>query len=220
MIGIIACDDWYYCIVYNIYFQEAIFTRNFQGEFEGLDIISNEVSLEKSKDRDFTVKDFFKDYKGSLFIQPDQANNRVIFHVMKKLNLIQTSKRHIVIDLRKKVLRNETIHGVVCVNVYVCVRALACMVVCVCVCVCMCVCVCGNAETRHTLCTDARCTDALACLHTNRHTHTDNLSFSIDQPHIQTHTHNQAACASSFRLNKSGWCKMILKMIAKSLSSS
>ncbi len=133
--------------MYNIYFQEAIVTRNFQGEFEGLDIISSEVSLDKSKDRELTVKDFFKDYKGSLFIQPDEANNRVIFHVLKKLNLFQTSKRHIVIDLRKKVLRNETIHGVVCVHV-VCVCALACM--CVCVCVCVCVFSCGNADTRHT----------------------------------------------------------------------
>jgi len=147
--------------VYNIYFQEAIVARNFQGEFEGLDIISSEVSLDKSKDRELTVKDFFKDYKGSLFIQPDEANNRVIFHVMKKLNLFQTSKRHIVIDLRKKVLRNETIHGVVCVHfMCVCARLRAC------VCVCVCVCVCFHAEMRTR---DTRMHGrSLACLHTNR----------------------------------------------------
>lgn len=137
--------------MYNFYFQEAIFTRNFQGEFEGFDIISSEKSLDKSKDCELTVKDFFKDFKGSLFIELDEANNRVIFHVMKKLNWFQTSKRHIVIDFRKKVLRNETIHGVLCVHLYVCVRA------CVHACVCMCGCVfmrkCGH-ETH--MCTDAR----------------------------------------------------------------
>ena len=145
--------------MYNIYFQQAILTNNFQGEFEGLDIISSGVSLDKSMDREKTIKDLFKDHTGSLFVEPDEANNRVIFHVMKKLNWFKTSKRHIVIDLRKKVLRNETIHGVVCVHLCVCMCALACM------CVCVCVFSCGNADTRHTY---AR---TLARVSSHEHTH-------------------------------------------------
>jgi hypothetical protein len=135
--------------VYNIYFQQAILTNNFQGEFEGLDIISSGVSLDKSMDREKTIKDLFKDHTGSLFVEPDEANNRVIFHVMKKLNWFKTSKRHIVIDLEKKVLRNETIHGVVCVHLCVCMCALACM------CVCVCVFMRKRGHETH-VCTDAR----------------------------------------------------------------
>jgi hypothetical protein len=145
--------------VYNIYFQQAILTNNFQGEFEGLDIISSGVSLDKSMDREKTIKDLFKDHTGSLFVEPDEANNRVIFHVMKKLNWFKTSKRHIVIDLEKKVLRNETIHGVVCVHLCVCMCALACM------CVCVCVFSCGNADTRHTY------VRTLARVSSHEHTH-------------------------------------------------
>lgn len=49
--------------------------------------------------------------ESDLVVQVDEKQNRVIFRVMKRLNMLQTSKRQIIVDVKRRLLCNQTIHG-------------------------------------------------------------------------------------------------------------
>ena len=82
------------------------------GDFQNLDIIKDHAA-----DREFKIADVMEGMEANLFVQTDEASKLVIFTVSKKLNWFKTSKRHIVLDLRNRLLRNETIHGLLSVCV-------------------------------------------------------------------------------------------------------